>query len=99
MSARTSPPATVRFDPRSMEAPAWSSTVSPDGTRIAFASLGSGPGLVVEHGSMQAAASHLDIARLLAPEHTVHLIDRRGRGRSDDGEAGTDHEVDDLLAV
>jgi pimeloyl-ACP methyl ester carboxylesterase len=48
---------------------------------------------------MQWSLSHLELARLLAAGHTVHLVDRRGRGRSGDGPAGTELEVGDLLAV
>jgi pimeloyl-ACP methyl ester carboxylesterase len=77
----------------------WSSTVSADGMQIGYASLGSGPGIVIEHGSMQSSLSHLDLARLLAAKHTVHLVDRRGRGRSSDGASGTNLEVGDLRAV
>jgi pimeloyl-ACP methyl ester carboxylesterase len=72
-----------------------------DGTDLAVLSLGHGPGLVVVHGSMQSAVSQLDLAVLLAGGHTVHLMERRGRGRSGPYpvDASTDTEVGDLAAV
>ncbi len=77
------------------------SVVSRDGTTIGYRSLGRGPGLLVLHGAMESANSHLELARLLADVCTVHLPDRRGRGlsapyRPDDGLA---EEVDDVQAV
>jgi pimeloyl-ACP methyl ester carboxylesterase len=72
---------------------------SADGTRIAFRSIGIGPGLVIWHGSMQSAPSHLGLAELLARRHTVHLVDRRGRGASDEGEHSLEREVADVAAV
>ncbi len=77
-------------------------TTSADGTTIGWLSVGDGPGLVVVHGAMQSAPSQLDLARLLAPTHEVHLVDRRGRGLSGPfapaGPYGA-AEVDDLAAV
>jgi pimeloyl-ACP methyl ester carboxylesterase len=72
---------------------------SADGTAIAFRSVGSGPGLVIWHGAMQAASSHLELAELLAERRTVHLVDRRGRGASEDGEHSLEREVADVTAV
>lgn len=77
-------------------------TTSADGTRIGWLSLGEGPGLVLVHGSMQSARSQLELARLLAGRHTVHLVDRRGRGMSGPyptAERYSDVEVADLSAV
>jgi pimeloyl-ACP methyl ester carboxylesterase len=74
---------------------------SDDGTRIAYHTIGNGPGLVLLHGSMETAKSHLAMAEALADTFTVHLPDRRGRGRS--GPYGADYsvrtEVADLEAV
>src|SRR5438105_15963025 len=56
--------------------------VSRDGTPIGYRQLGRGPGLVILHGAMESAKSHLDLARALAPNFTVYLPDRRGRGLS-----------------
>ena len=78
------------------------STSAPDGTDLGWISLGQGPGLVIIHGAMQSALSQLELGQLLAPHFTVHLLDRRGRGRSGpypaDG-SRTQAEVDDLAAV
>src|SRR5215831_2456849 len=75
--------------------------ISRDGTRIGYRQVGHGPGLVLLHGSMQSAASHMTLATALADAFTVCLPDRRGRGRS--GPAGDDYgmtkEVDDVGAL
>ena len=74
---------------------------SADGTQVSVSSVGDGPGLVVWHGSMEHALSHVQLAALLADEFTVHLVDRRGHGLT--GPAGTDYgmhrEVEDAQAV
>ena len=57
---------------------------SVDGTRIGFVTSGTGPPLVMVHGS---TADHRVLSRvvpLLEPHYTVHAVDRRGRGLSDD---------------
>ena len=51
---------------------------SKDGTRIEYRQLGQGPGVVVLHGSMESAASHMKLAEGLADEFTVYLPERRG---------------------
>ncbi|MFI6812480.1 alpha/beta fold hydrolase [Nonomuraea sp. NPDC050328] len=56
--------------------------LSPDGTPIAFTRMGKGPGLVLVHGGMEHAASHLQLAEALSGRFTVTLYDRRGRGTS-----------------
>src|SRR5262249_8608671 len=75
--------------------------ISRDGTRIGYRQVGRGPGLVLLHGSMQSAASHMGLATALADAFTVYLPDRRGRGLS--GPAGDDYsmasEVDDVGAL
>jgi pimeloyl-ACP methyl ester carboxylesterase len=74
---------------------------SVDRTRIAVSTIGSGPGLVVVGGALQAADDYLGLARLLARSFTVHVPDRRGRGRS--GPHGADYSIEsecqDLDAV
>ncbi|OBH06247.1 hypothetical protein A5696_23995 [Mycobacterium sp. E2699] len=74
---------------------------SPDGTRIAFDSIGAGPGVVVLSGSLAPPARYRRFAQALAGSHTVHVVQRRGRGASGpQGEAyGMDRECDDALAV
>lgn len=51
---------------------------SKDGTRIEYRQLGQGPGVVVLHGAMESAASHMKLAEGLAVEFTVYLPERRG---------------------
>jgi pimeloyl-ACP methyl ester carboxylesterase len=74
---------------------------SADGTTIGYRQLGRGPGLVLLHGMMESAHSHIQLAEALADTFTVHLPDRRGRGRS--GPHRADHviarEVEDLDAL
>jgi pimeloyl-ACP methyl ester carboxylesterase len=74
---------------------------SKDGTVVGFRQLGSGPGIVLLHGSMSSANSHLQLAEALADEFTVFMPDRRGRGLS--GAYSDDYsireEVDDLEAL
>ena len=74
---------------------------SADGTKIGYRTLGSGPEVVLLHGSMESAHSHLGMARSLAGRFTVHLPDRRGRGMSGPYPAGFGMrtEVEDLAAV
>lgn len=75
---------------------------STDATAVGWLSLGDGPGLVIVHGAMQSARSQLDLARLLARTHRVHLMDRRDRGLSGPYPPSppyTQIEVDDLAAV
>lgn len=74
---------------------------STDGTRIGYRQLGTGPGIVVLHGTMESADSHRQLAESLAGTFTVYLLDRRGRGLS--GPSGEDYgvhkEIADLAAV
>ncbi|MCQ6564083.1 alpha/beta fold hydrolase [Paenibacillus mendelii] len=58
------------------------SVTSKDGTTIGYRQLGHGPGLVLLHGTMESAQSHLQLAEALADTFTVYLPDRRGRGLS-----------------
>lgn len=85
-----------------MPAPRPGAAVSADGTEIGWWSVGAGPGLLVVHGAMQSGLSQLDLAGLLADGRTVHLLDRRGRGRSAPYPAGgfdPSAEVADVVAV
>jgi len=74
---------------------------STDGTSIGYRSVGTGPGLAIVHGAMESASSHLELAIALSGSHTVHLLDRRGRGMSGPHRSSHDlsTEVDDLAAV
>lgn len=55
---------------------------SRDGTIIGYRQLGSGPGLILLHGSMQAAQNFMSLGASLADTFTVYIPDRRGRGLS-----------------
>lgn len=78
-----------------------SRATSADGTEISFLSVGTGPGLVVVPGNNRRARHYTKLALALSVSHSVHVLDRRGRG--DSGPQGTryniDSEVDDALAV
>jgi pimeloyl-ACP methyl ester carboxylesterase len=77
------------------------SVVSSDGTTIGYRQLGRGPGLVLLHGTMESAASHMELAEALSDAFTVYLPDRRGRGLS--GPHGKDYrlasEVEDVAVL
>ncbi|HLZ56835.1 MAG TPA: alpha/beta hydrolase [Ktedonosporobacter sp.] len=68
-----------------------SSVTSADGTTISYRQLGHGPGVVILHGAMESAQSHMQLAEALATSFTVYLPDRRGRGLS--GPYGTDYSI------
>lgn len=80
---------------------ALGSVTSRDGTTIGYRQLGQGPGVVVLHGAMESAQSHMQLAAALADAFTVYLPDRRGHGRSGPyGEGyGMRKEVEDLSAL
>ncbi len=75
--------------------------ISKDGTTIGYRQLGRGPGLVVLHGAMESAQSHMQLAEALADAYTVYLPDRRGRGLSGPygGSYGVRGDVDDMDAL
>lgn len=91
-----------RTEPRAAQTLRPGMTTAPDGARIGWWSVGDGPGLLVVHGSMQAGPSQRDLAALLVPGRTVHLLDRRGRGLSGPYPTGgvePGAEVADVIAV
>lgn len=55
---------------------------APDGVNIGYRQLGHGPGVVLLHGAMESAQSHMQLAAALADAFTVYVPDRRGRGLS-----------------
>lgn len=77
------------------------SVISADGTEIGYYSLGSGPGLVVVHGSLRSATDYEVLGECLAGTFTVHIVNRRGRGNS--GPQGNEYsfekEIADITAV
>jgi pimeloyl-ACP methyl ester carboxylesterase len=77
------------------------SVESADGTEIGYRELGSGPSIIVVHGGMQAAQNFMGLGRALAPDYTVYLPDRRGRGTSGPhgAEFGIAREVEDMQAL
>ena len=68
---------------------------------VAVETVGAGPGVVVVPGNNRRAHHYERLARGLAGAHTVHVIERRGRGASSPrGTAySVETEVDDVLAV
>lgn len=68
---------------------------------VEVSSTGAGPGVVVIPGNNRRAHHYERLARGLAGVHTVHVVERRGRGAS--GPRGTaysiESEADDVLAV
>ncbi len=74
---------------------------SKDGTRIEYLQLGQGPGVVMLHGAMESARSHLTLAKGLSNAFTVYLPERRGHqlGFPFVNEYSMQKEVDDLAAL
>ena len=84
------------------QAPAVEGSVrSADGTRIAFRRLGSGPAIVLVHGSVSTHTDWMPVARLLASRFTCFAMDRRGRARSGEGVGpySIERECEDIAAV
>jgi pimeloyl-ACP methyl ester carboxylesterase len=75
-------------------------TVSKDGTRIAFERTGDGPPLVLVVGAFNLRSTGTPLAESLASRLTVFTYDRRGRGDSGDtAPYSVEREVEDLAAV
>ena len=73
---------------------------SRDGTRIAFWRTGSGPPLVLVHGTTADHGRWAPVLARLAEQLTVYAIDRRGRGGSGDAaDYALEREVEDVAAV
>ncbi|WP_181768655.1 alpha/beta fold hydrolase [Streptomyces albidus (ex Kaewkla and Franco 2022)] len=74
--------------------------VSKDGTGIAYKRTGDGPPVVLVGGATATHAMESPLAAELAAAHTVHIYDRRGRGKSGDtAPYAVEREVEDLAAV
>jgi len=58
--------------------------VSKDGTRLGFRKLGSGPSLVMIHGSLAEGTEYVQLASALSRDFTVWVADSRGRGLTGD---------------
>ncbi len=73
---------------------------SKDGTIISYRQLGHGDGIVLLHGSMESAASHMGLASALADAFTVYLPERRGHMEDVDRSSySMEREVEDLDAL
>jgi pimeloyl-ACP methyl ester carboxylesterase len=76
------------------------STTSADGTTIGYFRRGTGPALVITHGSVSASEQWHPAVEHLAQHFTCFVHDRRGRGRSGDAEAyDLSTEVGDIAAM
>ena len=75
-----------------------SSVTSQDGTTIGYYQLGHGPGVVLLHGTMESAQSHMQLAEALADAFTVYLPERRGHNLSgpDSKDYSIQKEVEDM---
>jgi len=77
--------------------------MAPDGVPIAVFRSGDGPPLILVHGATADHTTWRTSGPLLAARHTLHAVDRRGRGASGDGDPGEpyaiEREFDDLAAV
>lgn len=77
--------------------------IASDGVRIAVFRSGKGPPLVLVHGATADHTTWRTSGPLLTARHTLHAIDRRGRGASGDGGPeepyAIEREFDDLAAV
>jgi pimeloyl-ACP methyl ester carboxylesterase len=62
-----------------------------DGATIACHSYGGGEGVLIIGGALRTAVDYSQLARTLARFFAVHVIDRRGRGRS--AEQGGDYDI------
>ncbi|SFE27652.1 alpha/beta fold hydrolase [Blastococcus tunisiensis] len=81
-------------------APTQRTTTSADGTRIAWWTSGTGPDLLMVHGTTADHTRWEAMLPLLEPRVTVHAMDRRGRGASGDrADFSLEREVEDVAAV
>ncbi|MGE5378892.1 MAG: alpha/beta fold hydrolase [Bacteroidota bacterium] len=91
-----------RIEEQSAPAPFTSDfVISRDGTRIDYLQLGHGPGVVMLHGAMESARSHLGLASGLTDAFTIYLPERRGHqlGVPFVNEYSMQKEIEDLGAL
>ncbi|MFJ8703568.1 MULTISPECIES: alpha/beta fold hydrolase [Streptomyces] len=75
-------------------------TVSRDGTRIAYHRSGQGPVVVLVSGAMSTGATTAPLAAELSDRFDVVVYDRRGRGGSGDtAPYAVEREIEDLAAL
>jgi pimeloyl-ACP methyl ester carboxylesterase len=80
--------------------PTYHTATSADGTEIAYYVQGSGPALVITHGSIATSDQWLPATAELSRDFTCYVFDRRGRARSGDNSAySIQNEVEDIRAV
>lgn len=74
---------------------------SADGTPVEYLSAGHGPHVIVVPGALAVASDFTAFAGLLAARHTVHVVQRRGRGGSgpQGDRYGIARECEDIEAV
>ncbi|WP_211264277.1 alpha/beta fold hydrolase [Streptosporangium amethystogenes] len=74
---------------------------SADGTPVEYLSVGCGPDVIVVPGALAVASDLAAFAGLLAARHTVHIVQRRGRGGSgpQGDRYGIARECEDIEAV
>ena len=79
----------------------WQTVSSADGTAISFVTTGRGAPVIVVSGVLSTTADFTSFAKALGRTHTVHTVERRGRGLS--GPQGDDYsmikECEDIAAV
>lgn len=78
------------------------STVSPDGSEVACEVAGRGPAILLVHGTADDRLGFDRIAPLLTDNHTLYMMDRRGRGLSTNNQApdyAIEREFEDINAL
>ena len=68
------------------------SVTSKDGTKIGYRQMGSGPGIILLHGGINASQHLMKLGTELSDEFTVYIPDRRGRGMS--GPVGNNYSIE-----
>lgn len=75
-------------------------TQSADGTQLGYQVGGTGPAVVITHGSLANKEQWAPASKFLSNYCTVYVYDRRGRGDSGDGpDYALQREVEDIAAM
>ena len=89
----------VRYAWRPTATPSWSAS-SADRTSIGVFTSGTGPPLVLVHGTSADHTTFRVVGPILGDRFTVHAVDRRGRGASgDELPYSIEREFEDVVAV